>query len=414
MGGVRYLDVIKSAMAVLLAAIIGRAAAQTESTPVTIRTAPPAIVFSDWKEIRLSDTFEEPTYREFEVTFPSAVVTAYPANNVVPLRIFRPLGDDPVPVVLIAHYWGAQDLRAETNLATELCRRNIAAAIITLPYHLKRTPTGHRSGELAITADIAALRQTTLQSVLDIRRSVDFLQSRSEFKKTPLGLAGISLGGVVGATAFAVEPRITHVTFLVAGLDLAQIIWKSSRLVQAREGLRARGYSERRLREELRDVEASELLPRDPPGTAFLVTGKFDTVIPAGSSLALANAFPDSAILNLDTGHYGGVFVQRRLIRESADFFSKSFGGVKYVPPAKLYAPTIRLGLTFDSKSGLNVAGSLDLWRFDRSGETAARLVLSPRSINIWLTREVSQGLSVGGFAGFRGAGLGVMWTVVL
>ncbi len=401
-------------MAVLLAAIISRAGAQSEAAPISIKIAPPAIAFSDWKEVRLPDTFEEPTYREFEVSFPSAVVTAYPANNVVPLRIFRPLGDEPVPVVLIAHYWGAQDLRAETNLATELCRRNIAAAIITLPYHLKRTPPGHRSGELAITADIAALRQTTLQSVLDIRRSVDFLQSRAEFKKTPMGLAGISLGGVVGATAFAVEPRITHVTFLVAGLDLAQIIWKSSRLVQAREGLRTRGYSERRLREELRDVEASELLPRDPPGTAFLVTGKYDTVIPEGSSLALAHAFPDSTILNLDTGHYGGVFVQRRLIRESADFFSKSFGGVKYVPPVKLYAPTIRLGLTFDSKFGLNVAGSLDLWRFDRGGETAARLVLSPRSINIWITREVSQGLSVGGFAGFRGAGLGVMWTVVL
>ena len=417
-GEVRYENVVKWALSVVVglftALAIGQDPVIPGSMPVTIKTPPPAITFSDWKEIRLSDTFEEPTYREYEVTFPSAIVTPYPANNIVPLRIFRPLGDAPVPVVLIAHYWGAQDLRAETNLATELCRRNIAAAIITLPYHLKRTPPGHRSGELAITADISALRQTTLQSVLDIRRSVDFLQSRPEFKRTPLGLAGISLGGVVGATAFAVEPRITHVTFLVAGLDLAQIIWKSSRLVQAREGLRARGYSERRLREELRDIEASELLPRDPPGTAFLVTGKFDTVIPEGSSQALAKAFPDSAILRLDTGHYGGVFVQRRLIRESADFFSKSFDSLKYVPPTKLYAPTIRLGLTLDSKYGLNVAGSLDLWRFDKSGETAARLVLSPRSINVWLTREVSQGLSVGGFVGFRGAGLGVMWTVVL
>lgn len=406
------------ALAILGLAAFGQAQptpTPSQTTPsLPIETAPPAISFSDWREIPPPVTEPDREYREYEATFPSALVSPYPANNVVPLRIYRPNTNAPVPVVLIAHYWGAQDLRAETNQAIELCRRGIGAAIITLPYHLKRTPPGFRSGELAVTADIPALKETTLQSVLDIRRAIDFLQQRPEFVKAPLGLIGISLGGVVGATAFAVEPRITHITFLVAGLDLANIIWNSSRLVKAREGLRARGMTEEKLRAELAGIEAKTRLPRNPPGTAFMVVGKFDTVIPESSSDALVAAFPDSAVLRLDTGHYGGVFVQRRLIKESAEFFQKSFQGTKYVPPAKLYAPTIRLGLTFDSLNGFGLGAGLDIWRLDRSGDTAARLFLTPRSVNLWITREVSQGLSLGAFVGLKGGGIGVMWAVVL
>jgi hypothetical protein len=108
------------------------------------------------------------------------------------------------------------------------------------------------------------------------------------------------------------------------------------------------------------------------------------------------------------------VFVQRRLIKESAEFFQKSFQGTKYIPPAKLYAPTIRLGLTFDSLNGFGLGAGLDIWRLDRSGDTAARLFLTPRSVNLWITREVSQGLSLGAFVGLKGGGIGVMWAVVL
>ena len=161
---------------------------------------------------------------EYLVTFPSAFTSPYEVNNQVPLRILVP---DPakglVPVVLITHYWGATDLRAERALALDLNNRGIAAAILTLPYHLARTPPGHRSGDLAIQPDPQSLRETMLQSVWDARRALDFLNSRPEFVHDRFGLVGTSLGALVSSLTYALDPRIKYATFV-----LGMSIWRRS------------------------------------------------------------------------------------------------------------------------------------------------------------------------------------------
>src|SRR5256885_1882545 len=76
----------------------------------SIAQPPPSIEFAPWKEV---PTDSEDT-DEFSVSFPSAVVTPYRENNVVPLRIILPIRrDKPVPIVVVLHYWGATDLRVE-------------------------------------------------------------------------------------------------------------------------------------------------------------------------------------------------------------------------------------------------------------------------------------------------------------
>jgi dienelactone hydrolase len=112
-----------------------------------------------------------------------------------------------VPVVLITHYWGARDLRAEVSLATELAQLGIGSAIMSLPYHLSRAPKGTRSGDMAIQPDPEKLKATLVQSVLDMRRTLDFLATRPEFRRDQIGLAGTSLGAIVASLAYAVEPR---------------------------------------------------------------------------------------------------------------------------------------------------------------------------------------------------------------
>ena len=137
----------------ILTCLIGIVATVTSfaQTKLDLRDPIPSISFEEWKEVGDSNR-----WREYVLSFPSAYVSPEPINNTVPLRIFIPKpreADEPVkpyPVVLILHYWGAKDIKVERSMADQFAQRGIASVILTLPYHLARTPEGFRSGELAI------------------------------------------------------------------------------------------------------------------------------------------------------------------------------------------------------------------------------------------------------------------------
>jgi len=256
--------------------LLGVSGAQTVPLPKipSITQVPAPIAFAPWKEV---DQTELGT--EYLVEFPSPVESPYPANNVVPLRVFLPVNSDkPVPVVLVLHYWGATDLRNERELAKDLNRANIAAAVMTLPYHMGRTPPGRHSGDMAIEPDPRHMVLTMTQAVLDTRRSIDFLTSRPELDHTRLGLAGTSLGALVAELAYGADSRVTHVAFVLGGVDLAHIMWSSSLLVRQRDLLIRRGFTEQRLREAIEPIEPLKYLPSRTASPALVIGGQYDTV----------------------------------------------------------------------------------------------------------------------------------------
>ena len=373
---------------------------------------PPPIAFAPWREVERDDQIAE-----YVEEFPSALKTGVVENDTVPLRILMPPNaTGPVPVVLVTHYWGAGDLRAERALGEDLVARGVAAAILTLPYHLSRTPPGRRSGELAIVPDPPKIRETLTQAVLDVRRSLDFLDSRPEFTKAPRGLAGTSLGALVTALGYAVDPRVTHAAFILGGADFAGILWNSSRVVARRDELRRKGYTEAKMRAELAPVEPLTYLPRETPGTTFLISAKYDTVVPGANSSALAKGLGEPLRLQIDTGHYGGIFVQRKILREVSRFFGAEMSGAAYVPPKRVYAPTLRLG-ALAGTNGFDLAAGIDVYRFDARGDGFASLLISARGPQLFLGRNVAQGFALGAIGSFGGRprlGVGAFWSAVL
>lgn len=374
-----------------------------------VEIPPPAIPFAPWEEVAKTDEG-----REYLVTFPSAYTSGYPANDQVPLRVFIPPTDKPVPVVLILHYWGAVDLRLERTLAMELNHRGIAAAIMTLPYHLSRTPPGHRSGEMAIQPDPNRLIGTMTQCVYDGRRAIDYLATRPEIDIMKVGVSGTSLGAVVTGLLAAVEPRITRASFLLGGADLAHILWTSSRVQPQREMLRRKGFTEERLRTALAPIEPLNYLPHHHPPSALVIGGLYDTVVSRRSTDELIDALDTKNVLWIDTGHYGGIFVQHRLMREVAQYFADEFDDKTFIVPKRLYAPTVRLGFKVDTSSGLDLGIGFDLLSWDRRGDDVASILLTPRGPQLFAGHRFAQGISIGGFLSTRGAGVGILWSTVL
>lgn len=351
---------------------------------------------------------------EYVGAFPSPVVSRYPVNNVVPVRAFVPKGvSGKVPVVIVLHYLGASNHKAEISLANDLARLGVASVLIALPYHLGRTPDGFRSGELAIQPDPAALVESMTQAVLDVRRAVDWIGTRPEMDSSRIGLAGTSLGSIVSTLVFAVEPRIGASAFVLGGVDLAHILWHSSRVVKQRDRLRRLGFTESKLREAITEVEPMRYLDARDVRPTFLVTAKFDTVVPPADAQKLSDLLNNESVLRLDTGHYGGVFIQQRVQRLVARFFAESFSGKRFEPPKSVYAPTVRLGGISSTDSFIQLGVGFDLWR-SSDDRFLSTLFATPRGPQLFLGGRVDQSISVGMFAGPRKVSLGVVWSRVL
>lgn len=372
---------------------------------------PPAVDFEPWQDQEIDDE----DVSEYTATFPSPYRTGVAQNDVVPVRFFVPKrGAGPYPCVIVLHYWGASEQKLERSLVGDLARLGIGAALITLPYHLDRTPPGARSGERAILPDTQHLVATMTQAVLDVRRTVDYIAQRPEYDANQIGIAGTSLGSIVSSLSYALEPRLKAASFMLGGADLAHILWQSSRVVKVREALRKQGMTEARLREELATVEPLNYLPARTEKRAFVVGGKFDTVVPPADTEKLIRALGNPSTLWLDTGHYGGVFVQRRVLRLVSQFFSGEFGGRAFVPPKSVYAPTVRIVLQANTESSFQVGLGVDLWRSNSRGDFFSTVIATPRGPQLFLGARLDRGLSIGAFASPKRVSPGVLWSFVL
>jgi len=257
--------------------------------------------------------------------FPSPVVTVHEANNTVHAEYFRPVGrSGRRPGVVVLHILGA-DFPLSRYLALRLADHGVAALFVKLPYYGERRPSSGQGSEVRfLSADIERSVASMRQAVLDVRRAIAWLAERPEVDPANLGVTGISLGGIVGSLVTAVEPRARSGVFLLAGGDLATILWEMP------EGARYRRLwlESGRTLEDLRRLTQ----PWDPLTHArgligkriLMIAGKADQVVPASCTTALWIAAGKPAIEWLDCGHYSAVGYLLPGIRHAVDFLDGS------------------------------------------------------------------------------------------
>ncbi len=375
-----------------------------------IAQPPPRIAFELWREVGRSEFFTE-----HAVEFPSSVTSGYPENDEVRLRVVMPTDTfGPVPVVVLLHYWGATDVSLERTLARRLAENGIASVIMPLPYHLDRTPAGTLSGQMAVAPDVTKLTATMRQSVYDVRRTVDWIESRPEFRRDQIGISGTSLGALVSSLAFAVEPRFAASCFLLGGVDIAHILWHSSGVVAQRDELRRQGYTEDRLRTELAPIEPQNYIEKGDMRPSFVIAARFDTVVPSDDAQKLIGALGNAQVTWLDTGHYGGALVQSKLVTTVSRFFTQTFRGPGFNAPGSLYAPTVRWGLGVNDETGLQVMAGIDVWRLKANGETFATLMVTPKGAQGFFGQTVSKNFAIGISFTRKRTTPGLLWSIVL
>ena len=114
---------------------------------------------------------------------------------------------EPHPAILLMHGSGGNKDVDYIHAASQMLNsQGYATLSIDSQYKGERARPG-KSGELQ--PDSYTTRDAWTQTVIDLRRAVDYLYSRPDIDKSKIGYLGVSMGGMLGAVLGGVESRIS-------------------------------------------------------------------------------------------------------------------------------------------------------------------------------------------------------------
>lgn len=260
-------------------------------------------------------------YTVSAVRFASPIATPDVENNTVHAEFFAPEGAGRRPAVVVLHILGA-DFALSRYLSARLAQAGVSALFVKLPYYGERRPPGRKKQFLS--SDIERSVLSMRQGVCDVRRAAAWLASRPEVDRDKLGVTGISLGGIVASVAAAVDPSLNRAAILLAGGDLARILWD----LPEPEAARYRSLwveSGRTFADLKRLTEPFDPLtyaPRLAGKRLMMLAGTVDEVIPPASARALWLAAGKPPIHWYDCGHYSAAGFLLPAVRETVSFFA--------------------------------------------------------------------------------------------
>lgn len=225
-------------------------------------------------------------------------------NERVPALLFLPKNHKP-PYQVVVYFPGSNAIYARTSANIEIARVDFlvkSGRAVMYPIY-KSTYERADSIQSDYANESVFYRDHMLMWAKDLRRSIDYLETRSDIDSTRIAYFGLSWGGMLGGVMNAVEPRIKAVVLYVAGLAMDP----------ARP-----------------EADVINFLPRVKQ-PVLMLNGKYDHFFPIESSQK-----PFFRLLGTpeDKKRYvlydGGHFVPRtQLIAESLSWLDKYLGPVK-------------------------------------------------------------------------------------
>jgi dienelactone hydrolase len=323
--GMRRWTVFAVGLALLLSAAWradGQQPAETVTVSQTFNNAP-----FDY-QVRL--LAERADFRVYRLTYPSPVVTSLAQNNTIPADLYLPkcvqAGGPKYPAVICLPILDGNEPLTEL-LCSVLASRCVPAISFKLPYYGQR---GLANGPRVLADDPKLFVSAIAQAGQDIRRTIDLLGSRPEINRQRIGITGISLGGIIAATAAGAEPRLYRAGLMLAGGDLIEIIHHARETRPLSAMIRRLPPAQRAdLEAKLAAVDPLRFAPalrgRAEAGRVLMINAGQDEGIPRQCTEKLAGALGiDNRVTWLDgLGHYTAMAELPRALRMMADFFAQ-------------------------------------------------------------------------------------------
>lgn len=228
------------------------------------------------------------------LTFPSALTTPHPANNIVharyfpanPIRRGRRANDGVRRAVVVLAQWNS-DRGGHIGLCQLLARLGIASLRISLPYHDDRMPPEIVRADYIVSANVARTVQVCRQAVMDVRRALWWLRDQGYQR---LGLLGTSLGSCLSLLTTCHEPLVRAQALNHVSPFFADVVWRGLSTEHVRAGLDGHITLDE-LRHLWRPINPWSYLDRVHGARTLLVYAKYDLTFPVDLSLMLVNEF---------------------------------------------------------------------------------------------------------------------------
>jgi len=181
----------------------------------------------------------------------------------------------PLPVIILMHGLGDHKAVDYVEYGNDLFLKNGFAVLrIDISDHGDRKNDFY---DFDLTGDYKYwTRNVISQTVFDLRRAVDFIETRKELDYKRIGYYGISLGGIIGTVFCGVEDRIKVPVIALAGGQLNLL------------------YEENALSSKAKDfvsiIEPLNFVKQISPRPFLMLNAKNDEIVPPAMSKLLFNA----------------------------------------------------------------------------------------------------------------------------
>ena len=221
---------------------------------------------------------ENVSYRVAEVFIPS------PKSGKIPAYFVEPIGTGKYPAVLFLH----PAVRNKDHFledARKLARMGIASLLVDAP--MARPDPWKQVGSLA---EPELERELYIQTLLDLRRSIDFLEAQKNIDPTRISFVGQNYGASLGALLAGHDKRIMSYVLIGGIPNLSQFWEKSSRqiAVKARETMTPEQIQ--KYVDSTREFAAVHFIKHAAPASVFFQFAKWDNWITKAMALQFYDA----------------------------------------------------------------------------------------------------------------------------
>ena len=215
-----------------------------------------------------------------------------------PIRLERwmhPTGRSAGTILLLHGFaMGYPRIDAFVLLAQEWFRRGLDVALMTLPFHGRRTPaTARFSGEHFAQPDVGELNAAAARAVYEILLATRWLRAET---CGPLGILGLSLGGYLASTVAALDGELDFVIPMVPPVCMGDLAWRFQAATHAARSPGQTAMTHDELRTAFRVHSPLAYQVRVPRERLLIVAGRADRIVPPEHPHALWRHWGEPAI----------------------------------------------------------------------------------------------------------------------
>jgi len=181
--------------------------------------------------------------------------------------------------------------------------------------------------------ELAYNRTLFRQTVIDIRRAVDWLEGQPLVDRERISILGISLGSIMSQLAMAADDRIRAGALLLGAMDLPEVLDTSGYIVvkrlrkvaMERHGVDREGLAEL-AQQAFGDVDPKTYADRIDPADVMMVSGRYDNIIKYSVSLKTWETLGRPEFLVVPSGHYSAALYKRYALKRIYRFLTGRLG----------------------------------------------------------------------------------------